>query len=501
LSYHRRVRAALVAVLLIVPGCDRIFGLTRDSQPADAASDVDPGTDTVTGRWRLIYTTNQADGSPLVAEIPHPDGKLFMYREGDVVEIPMDADGSFSFKRQPGAAYQLRRNSELDGDVTVELQSAAPHVELASRLAGRPDRVPVTQPTTLTFANNTLPGEHIIASTGLWTESTIVASNMIDWRTAASASGALGLLDASQHDRLWYLNRIELADAAANPYHAFSALASTSITIMDGVAQAVPIAPMAGLVRDQCVRVAAKRAAALQRAIAAAGGTGPLLIDDWLVQAVPAKSNGPTGTITLAFHGESTTTPTDRTTDVQYHNPFLGHQVLASIGSLAQRVIKHPAATIGIALSFGERIYVDPLPCPMTTTVEPFQGYPGSVSIDGVQLGSSDGADVVIAPNEPVEMSWTLLAPGPVDLSSALIYRVETSLDGVKTVLTPVTRFLTTSRSVTLRAGVLSSFDYYVVRIDAIVGYPGAASGDFRTIAYPFSIATQWSRMFRVVNQ
>ena len=498
MSYHRGVRAALLAVLLIAPGCDRIFGLQRDGEPVDAAGDG-AGTDTVTGRWQLIYMTNNADGSPQVVSGPHPDGMLSIRNtENEMVGVTIAPDGTFSFKRAPGAPYRLTQVSAIDGSVPVEVQLDAPRLDLVTTLAGRPDRVPVTMPTLLKFNPAVLGGEHIIASTGLWTESTIGNGDTLDWSTAGTASGVRGLLDAAKHDRIWYLNRNLFADGAATPYHAFDALASTEISIVDGAQHSVTIAPTTQTTRDRCARVVAKRSQALQRAIAAAQTNITLQIDDWILQAVPAIDVGPVGPITVAFHSEVTTTPTDVDVVVQYANPFPGHEVLGSVGALAQRPLSHPAAVAPIPLPFGERTYVRAQPCPATTTVEPFQGYPGTMSIDDVQIGASDGATLLVQPNRRPTLSWTLLAAGPVDLTYVTVYRVEAP--GGTTVLTPLKRYITTTRSASLDTDILGPGDYFVLRLDAVVGFPAAAQGDFSVTSYPFSNATQWSRMFLVAS-
>ena len=91
---------------------------------------------------------------PLLVETPYPSGSLEMtvrLDDGATPTVTYNDDGSFSFPLDtPGQTYKLA--IEQAGAIQ-ELQHTATRITLVERLAGRPDRVPVTQPTTINFGS------------------------------------------------------------------------------------------------------------------------------------------------------------------------------------------------------------------------------------------------------------------------------------------------------------------------------------------------------------
>lgn len=493
MSYDRHVRAA--ALLLLLPACDVVFGLDRDPPAVDAAIDAPP--ERVSGRFVLRYVTNAVDGTPLEIEEPHPGVMLTVYA-GDEVEgtaLPLSDDGEFTFERPPGTAYRLIWTNPLEDNVPTEWQTSLPRVEIATLSAGRPTRLPVTLPTPLTFTTPTTVGTHVVMSTGLWTE-TGIPGDAMDWKQAYATSPPLGLLDASRNDRLFYVVRTVFVDTATGfTYTAYGSEATKAVTIGDGVPQNITLA-FATSNRDQCARIGALRATAMQRVALAAGPGTTASSDDWLVLAAPSSSSGPVGALTLAFHVEVSPTPaSNQVVNVAYRNLFAGHAAIATMGAFFSRTITAPAAA-GLVVSTGVRVYTPVAPCPALTALDATQGIPGAISLAGVQLTGPDGTQVPIDPNAPLTLSWSLAVPGPVDVSGVTIYEV-TAQDG-KTVLVPILRYRTLEQMVRIAPNMLQPGARYIARVDAAIGYPNTATGDLRTVQYPYGNATQWSRVFEI---
>jgi hypothetical protein len=502
LSYHGPVRATLVAVLLWAPACDRVFGLDR---PPDAPLPIDAPFDApdtlVTGTWRYTYATNGADGDPMIVTMPHPDGLLTVFftfePDEDGLRVPLDAAGSFSFPRPPGASYRLQRSSALEGGAIIELQSSVEHIELLSPMAGRPDRAPVTAPTVLTFSPPTATNdERIIASTGLWTE-TAIAGDAIDWLAATSVAGPLALLDASKGDRLYYAIRSGYFAGDGTPWRAFSAVGSTQLTIVDGMPQMVTLAPVA-IAHNRCAKIVAHRVADLAGVLAAASGPGIVLTaDDWVIRAVPSLALGVIGGITVAALGE-TNGATDASLTATYFDPFPGHEEYISMGAAAVRTMTYPGAT-PTQVGIGDRVYMPvPADCSQTTVLDVTVGFPATPALQGVQLGLPEGQAITVPANGPTMLTWALARSGPVDLTRVSLFQVINEAGLTK--LTLVRAFQTTAQTVTIPNSVFVPSQYYAVRIDTGIGAPNSATGDFATLAYPAGGATQWSRMFQVVS-
>src|SRR5690242_20089044 len=88
--------------------CDAVFGATAvppvpDARPADAA------VDTVTGRHRVRYTTNDANHMPILQETSLPLALLATLDDGSLPAIVYDPQaGTFSFAlAHAGQAYRL----------------------------------------------------------------------------------------------------------------------------------------------------------------------------------------------------------------------------------------------------------------------------------------------------------------------------------------------------------------------------------------------------------
>ena len=479
------MRWLVAAVLLLVPACDRVFGLERDAQH-DAGSDA--GGELVTGRWMRAYATNTPTGAPKVVEVPMTTGVLSLqFTDEEQYRVEVAADGTFSFPRPAGATYHLIMN---DGGQMIELEHSAPHLELAVLGAGRPERGAVSTSTPLTFSTHAVPGSRWIESTGLWTQ-TGMDFDSLDWSAAVSSSGPLGLLDASQGDRLYYVT-YQPFSVGPDAYTGIAAEASQGVTIVDGQPQTVPLAPVPHVL-DSCLNLVAHRAAAMARVLAAVPDATSYS-DDWFIQSIPTPELGTVGPLTLAYATESGPL-TDAAFVVAYRNPFAGTAAIASIGAAASRSLAYPGLP-PISLFIGDRTFrLAPAGCSTPLVIDPAEGLPGTLTLDGVEL-SSDMKIVAVPATGRVEIAWNLSGAGPDDATYLHVYEVTS--EGNTTTLGPPQAYETTRRSISIPAMQFVAGHYYVIRLDALLGVPNAAAGDLRTIAYPFSVATQFSRRFQI---
>src|SRR5262245_2946639 len=191
----------VVALVVVLAGCDKLFGLDELTGSSDATQ--------VTGHFHALYTINNAAFEPQVAEHVYPPGMLsFAVTLDDGTQPAVDyaPDGTFSFPIEtPGQRYRLI----VSGD---ELQSAAPQLSLATLHAGRLDPALPT-PAYVQFESPSQVGSQgaaWLSSTGIYTftyTNQFGPTVMFDWRLAQPASRSTpGMLDASTHDRMYALD-------------------------------------------------------------------------------------------------------------------------------------------------------------------------------------------------------------------------------------------------------------------------------------------------------
>jgi hypothetical protein len=190
--------------MLAIAACGGRGGPAPDGGGGDASGTAI----TVTGRvvLRDVRCTD-ATRVPSATEAPLPDLTASVVGSGGPIDVPIAADGTFSFQAAAGAPYRLTTTTELG---TTEYQLDATALDLAPSVIGRYPRTPAPAGTTLTaeVAGAPTTGVAVIASVGLWTQFARTSGTngafTVAWLQAGSISGPVGLLDASAYDRAYW---------------------------------------------------------------------------------------------------------------------------------------------------------------------------------------------------------------------------------------------------------------------------------------------------------
>lgn len=114
-----------------------------------------------------------------------------------------------------------------------------------------------------------------------------------------------------------------------------------------------------------------------------------------------------------------------------------------------------------------------------------------------IKLGDTSlwgATDAVAHPvsSSPTVLTWSRESSRNADDYIVTLYEIANST------LLPVREYQVLTESVEIDSTVLGTNRTYVFRIDARVGFPNAASGDYREAAFPFSITTTYSRTFKI---
>lgn len=490
-------RVAAVALALLSPACDRVFDLTA---APDAASFP------VTGRLRVRYAVNDAAFMPVLHENAYPAGTVTMSVTLDDGSAPAvsydDATGTFAFATsREGQPYRLH---VATATYAIDHDESVPHLELLDRTVGRPDRVPVTMATNVAFQLGAAIGFPYVTSTGLWTITYVPVGNSanatLDWATAGSLGGPLGLLDASANDRLYWTELTAYPAGSATPTHyAIDAFAETAITQTDGGTTVVAgaLTPRA---HELCGHLVLQRAEEAARI--ASRDAGPFFNSgaDWWIYAVPSRAalfNA--GTLVLAQTSDGTTNSLD--VAPTFTNPYPGTELLASSGVVFNREYR-----VGTALPMyantSTREWV-PLTAgaSCTANLAVFQygaALPLAPRLAGQPLDTDDQA-ITLGDADP-EVSWERRDGEPVDLATVQVLELTTTPDGTQTTVVNVGLISLRGTHTTLPRAWFQPGKTYFVKTDNRVGYPDIAAGDRDTLSYPYILATNWSRTFTIAT-
>lgn len=496
------MRWLLLAIALLA-ACDRVFGIeVRPDAPEAADAPPDAQIYRVTGTLTRRSITNDADGKPTPPiDMPLGGGvsAIVQFDDQTQARIEIGDDGTFAFERAAAdTPYQLLLS--LEGR-SIEIRHSAPVLALSLRQLGRPnsDRKPVTQPTTIV-----LPyfGGGTLATTGLWTSTVASTVGVVglydyqDWRQSASQSGRRGLLSAAQHDVLYYL-------AYAKPSGVYSEITSylerTNLEMTDGATYDLRSPPPVAAVRNACSRLTAPERGAEQQRFVAAVPTFPAHANDWQVYAVPEPALGPIGQLSLA---SQTALPPALDVTARFANPIRGSKQLASLGYIAARTLTYPGA-IGLPLGAGLRSYYPigmSLDCAANAQeLRPTPlGIPGVAQLDGVAL-ANDAVVVPVDRTRDLPLTWPLASAGPVERYDVLLFEVLEDPVSGGTTLRVIRELQSVEPAVSIDGSLLVAGGYYMFAVIGTFGFPGAATGDMSTIAYPYSNVVTYSGMFQAL--
>ncbi len=521
LALHR-LRYHTVVLLAVAVACGNDHGAHPDG-PVDGPL-PDAGGTAVHGAITSIETVNDGSGNPVGAVMP-PDTSLVAltvtHADGTSASVALGSDGTFAFDVAAlGDPYRL--TVAVQGEATDDYESSSP--ELAIRLigAGHIPRAPVNTGISIntTFTNWVDGDVAVLATTGLWAARsqefvTTPFGSATEpwqfqwlWQDVPSLSGPLGLLDASQNDRLFVTEWHE--KAVPEPYESITAsFGSDGVTMTDGSDIDLPsmaIAPIA----QRCAKVIAPRRSELARVTAALPDSYVDSTEGWTLEIAAGSGIGAVGAQGVADGTQISGidgSGTDANVLASFGDPFGGSTMLLSLVADQTRAIAVGSDDQPAFLAVGTESIVE-LPVPdvgscgasaavaQATPTVAIASIPVATGTSPVTLGSDD-AVVAVAAGSDVAVSWTLAAAGSADEYAVQLMQV--SDDGLQATLTVVRTVFTTARSTTFdTATTLQPGNLYVLRVFAREGFRGASSGDFGTITFPFASEVTVSHTFTV---
>ncbi len=450
-------------------GCDKVLGL----------HDRDGTSATVTGTFLLRSIENDGAGSPQVIESAFALSEIratARLDDGSTPEVALRDDGSFSFVMPTaGQTYTLTFRTPY---ATSTYQLANEHVDLVERLAGRRDRAAVPPGTRLAPSLTNRPGApaiviEVLTSTGLWTLTAIQAGPIdLDWTRAGSMSGPIGLLDGDDVRYVAYSSAsssagsyLTLAYAATMPDVSMLAGQTTAVSSV-----AVPV------VKDRCVHLVAEGMTESQRLVAAAPRASPSSNLAWGVYAVPDNDFA----LALGFpfpiaYPNVGGPPPNVDVTIPFANPFPGHSNVAimrlsalhGIGSL------YLVSESGLIAQIPEGC-ASPVVLPSGTVQLPM-----NIAVNGTVLAVDDQPVDIVDRGADLSITWTPTS-GRADFWIVTLFEV-----GGSNALVQRSLIVTTTTAAAFEPDLFVANQRYAVEVRAVLGFPNAASGDFRTSALP----------------
>jgi hypothetical protein len=482
-------------VLAIAPACNG--SLAGSDAPSGDVSDAQPAI--ISGRDVQRFVYNDMQHLPMMGEQPFASLTARVHADdGTWTPVAIASDGSFAFTAPAESPYRLELTA--NGGTPTELQLTSPQLDLAPPTIARNDRAPVPAGTVINVSlGNAGGGTTAVASTGVWGE--LVRQNgdnanfVVDWTQVTS-----GLLDANKYDRAYGFTY----DNVGSPlYTAITNACSADVTLTGGTTNALACT-LATVAFDHCMHLHAGIVAEDARVVAAiAGGPAYGTVGySWQIGAVPAPSLTPGGALVVAAVGISVPPGGDFDRDQTYFPaPFPGHAMSLIMTVARQRPIQLTGTTTPLYFGAITQTFVAAAPdCSTVTDAEGGVAIAGIPALDGVTL-ASDMVRFTLDRTRPHELSWSIASPGAVDLWTVRLYSIVAS--GTTTTLAVHRVWNTTGTRIAFDPELLAAGTPYVFQIVAIRGYPGASTGDFRTIGYPstpWGTAAQASAIFEVTN-
>jgi hypothetical protein len=523
------MRRAAAAVLLCgaaigAAGCDRVFGLDR--RMTDGGFDAAP-TFTVTGRTGFYLSDVTSDGSPqpFADQLVPPNAHVVLDDDREV-PITVDADSTWSFPTEhAGQLFRFAFETQFT-TAPQEIDEALASIVDTPDLFGRLNRVAPAAGTQLAVTTTlaaTSTSVIYIASTGLRTFSGRpngnAASFTLPWMSpyTGSSSGSLGLLDATRGDRVWVLENtaavVPVGTPNPNAYEITTA-GSAAITMTNGMSTPVSVtmkgAAALGLT-PRCATIAANRGTELARIQPQiANSNGAPIVAYWHVQSTPFPDQTPVGGLPLAFAIDSASAPVSDSHAVTWFDPFSNEGEIAVVVTYLGHTFQLPGTTAQTEYSGTvQYLPIDAPACPTGPTVSfaATVAMPSPATLGGVAV-VTDNQQISIARDARVPLTFKPSAAGTADDYVVSLYEIyATPAVGVSPPLTANTTefrlqktFIVNQPEVDLDPSELIVGKAYAVVMEARVGYPNAATGDYKTIAYPFAVGIQWSPIFHVMS-
>ncbi|HUS32216.1 MAG TPA: hypothetical protein VMZ53_27135 [Kofleriaceae bacterium] len=496
------VRHVALVALTVVAACGDDSG---QGQPADASVDVavDAAPRQIVAHAVVRQIVNDASRSPVAGPEVLYKMSSAAQRTGERMDVtlPIGAAGDIGFATLDD---RYRLSVALDTTTPTEFQMRATQLELSGRFVGRYDRTPPVAGTTLaaTITNAPGTGTAVITSTGVWTQTGrsggTNGSFTIDWSTqAASLGGPIGLLDAAQNDRAYYI--VLDVTGTAPQYAAISSSCSADITMTAGAPTAFTCTA-APLAQSSCMHAQLHFAGETARITAITGSLYPNYFNNWLLQATATPSTGITSALLLAYQVPlaSTTPSVDLDRNFTFGNPYPGTTPVLLMNTGKSRSFALPG-TNAMNISATVNVYLPAAPDCATVTEGPtgFVAIPSLPRLDGVHL-DSDAVTIGLA-SKLHTLTWDVASPGAADYWLVRVHRA--IINGSNsTRLSVVRSYVTLDHDVVLDPADFTVGQTYFIEVQAVTGVPKAAMGDFREYTFPYATSSIFSSAFRITE-
>jgi hypothetical protein len=453
--------------------------------------------------------TNDSSGNSVETDVPYGADQLdvSVILDDTTAVPPVNfGAGMFSFVRSgPDEAYRLTVRAQQETTVPAEFQGTDSMLGLWTPYFGRISRAGVNKPTPVSFSltwTAPIPARSYVSSTGLRTATSVTVPSTtdiaftLDWSTAASLFGGLGVLQQSQGDVIWYTGFDETIDAAAaiNDYWSIGASFHTMVTIVNGNAMSITGAADASI-SDRCVTLDLPRATEVARVVAASPfSASATSSSNWNITSTPRADIGPGAGILIVFPA-AVGTIADQQVAIDYANPY-GEDQVATMSALFRRIVSVGGSS-NLALNYGTTQFMQvptgaPASCAsvgLTATI----AMAGVPTLGGVAL-ATDGTVVTIDRSAPVELDFAPTTSGQVDDWSVSLYEVVVNGNASLTLLRT---YSTLEPSVLVDPNIFVAGHYYLFEAMARIGYPMASARNYKTISYPFGNSVTYSAAFQ----
>jgi hypothetical protein len=464
----------------------------------------------VHGSFGHQLITNNSTGTPIETDLLYGADQLDVRAVLDdtaIVPTITFADDSFSFPRTTSdESYSLSIRAAQEATVFNEVQDSGDNVALWAPYYGRISRSGVTRVTDVNVMVTGVPPptRAYIASTGLRSYTYVDAQPAntqmftFDWNMATSLYGAQGVLSAAAGDVLWY-NGLDETIPSMDPvddYYAIVSQMHQMVTMTNGgtlsftgAASATP--------QDHCVTLGLPRSTELARVQASTPFATSTTGSGWSVAAVPFASVGPGAAIPIVIQANGTIE--DQSIKIIYANPYPEDQI-ASMSAAFRRSALATGATTGVSLSYGTSQMYQVPSSPTATcaaiTMNANIAMPSPLTLGGTLL-DTDNQMLEIDRSGPISLEFAPIG-GVADDWITLLDEV-TVVAGVTTV-TELRQYSTLTPSVIIDPKLLISGRSYLFETYARVGFPNAATRDYKTVAYPFGTGVVYSSIFTIGN-
>ena len=461
----------------------------------------------ITGSFGHQLITNDGSGNAIETDTPYGADQLdvsaILDDTGNAPTVTFTGD-SFSFSRNNAdEAYRLSVRPQQESAIATETQDVGTSLELWSPYFGRIQRSGVSRATLITFdvgSAAVAPNHAYVASTGIRTFSAMAVGSgaVLDWDTAGALFGANAVLSAADGDELWDTTYAEttVAGSDGGTYWSIIGALHTMVTLTNGTPFTVTgtIEPTPS---DRCVVLDLPRQTELARVLAANGfGSNESGTAAWNIVSTPRADLSPAAGITIAFPQANVST--DALLTVNYANPYPEDQVTTLSATYKRTAMLGSASA---ALTYGTTQFavvptMSASSCAMVSADATIAM--ASIPTFGGTTLDTDGATVSIDRSGLVELDFAPTTGGSAD--DWLIVLDEATPSGAVLSFTELHVYSTLQASVLIDPSLLVAGHSYMFEMESRLGYPNAASRDYRTISYPFGTGVTYSSVFVVGN-